>query len=89
LAIFFIFAIFHSVIVIKLAHRTSKSFSVSSMGKNQTHKSMQRSRGPEDGAPETGVQEEGADVSFHTAEWHAARYTLKGFASILRVAEAQ
>ena len=44
------------------------------MGKNQTHKAMQRSRAPEDGA-ETGVPEEGVDASFHTAEWHAARCT--------------
>ena len=46
---------------------------VVSMGKNQQHKAMQASRSD---AADGGVvdEEAGADVSFHTAEWHAARY---------------
>ena len=47
------------------------------MGKNQTHKQLQRSKhgggggggGPEDQDPRYA----GHDASFHTAEWHAAR----------------
>lgn len=45
-----------------------------SMGKNQQHKAMQRSRhgsGEEGGADQS--NEEGRDVSFHTPAWHAAR----------------
>ena len=45
------------------------------MGKNQQHKQMQRARHGGDAAgddPATG-QDFGADVSFHTPEWHAAR----------------
>ena len=45
------------------------------MGKNQGHKQMQRTRHPtgEDGAAAEVPSEEGADVSFHTPAWHAAR----------------
>lgn len=49
------------------------------MGKNQGHKQMQRARhgageGPEGqmAPPDVSVYD-GADVSFHTPEWHAAR----------------
>ena len=44
------------------------------MGKNQGHKQMQKGRHPggEEGAAEI-PSEEGADVSFHTPAWHAAR----------------
>ena len=45
------------------------------MGKNQQHKQQQRSRhGDEEGGGAAGGDGEfGTDVSYHTAEWHAAR----------------
>ena len=47
------------------------------MGKNQQHKQMQRSRhGNEEGGTDqaaAALGDEGADVSFHTPAWHAAR----------------
>lgn len=43
------------------------------MGKNQQHKAMQRGKGSEEDGPPGLPDEPGADVSFHTAEWHAAR----------------
>ncbi|KAK9804515.1 hypothetical protein WJX73_002307 [Symbiochloris irregularis] len=46
------------------------------MGKNQQHKAMQRGRhGSDDADPAAAAAagEEGADVSFHTPAWHAAR----------------
>ena len=46
------------------------------MGKNQQHKQQQRGRhdGEEGGGGgTTGDGEFGTDVSYHTAEWHAAR----------------
>lgn len=43
------------------------------MGKNQQHKAMQRGKGSEEDGPPGVPDEPGADVSFHTAEWHAAR----------------
>ena len=46
------------------------------MGKNATHKSMQRARhtgGEDGGPPEAGVGDGTVDASFHTPEWHAAR----------------
>ena len=48
------------------------------MGKNQQHKQMQRSRhgdgeGGADPAAAAALGDEGADVSFHTPAWHAAR----------------
>ena len=44
------------------------------MGKNQQHKQAQRSRhGAEEGGTAEQPSEEGADVSFHTPAWHAAR----------------
>lgn len=43
------------------------------MGKNQQHKAMQKGRG-EEGDPTETLEEGGVDVSFHSAEWHAARY---------------
>ena len=45
------------------------------MGKNQQHKQAQRSRhgDEEGGGGGTGDGEFGTDVSYHTAEWHAAR----------------
>lgn len=44
------------------------------MGKNQQHKQMQRTRhgAGEEGGTEASL-DEGADVSFHTPAWHAAR----------------
>ncbi|GIL68530.1 hypothetical protein Vafri_21804 [Volvox africanus] len=47
------------------------------MGKNQAHKAMQRSRYNGGGASEEGgapaFNDGLKDVTFHTAEWHAAR----------------
>jgi hypothetical protein len=45
------------------------------MGKNQQHKAMQRSRhsGPAEGEEVPGAVSTDVDVSYHTPEWHAAR----------------
>lgn len=48
------------------------------MGKNQQHKAMQRGKGGAEDGPPDASEEPGADISFHTAEWHAARFVAGG-----------
>ena len=44
------------------------------MGKNQTPQMAQMSKGSRGGDGESGgATADGVDVSYHTAEWHAAR----------------